>query len=305
MRNVGEALLPNINKCFISLIPDSRLKEGGLMYKNFKVIDSHCHIFPDKIALRATDSIDKFYHISESGVINGCGFVGTARALIDQCNSVGVEKCLVTSVATTPHHAQSINSFIAEEVKLFPDRFIGFGSLHPESEDLEEDAEHLIELGLKGVKLHPDIQNFKVDDPKVIKIFEICNEKNLPVLLHTGDSRYDNSNPDRVGKILEMFPDLNVIGAHFGGWSIWDKAPQALYKYKNLYVDTCSSFYALSKEKAREIIDLYGADRVIFGTDFPMWKQEEELKFLFELGLSDEELQNILYNNLSLLLNIN
>ncbi len=273
-------------------------------YKDFKIIDSHCHIFPDKIAQKATDSIDIFYGISETGVTDVCGFVGNAKTLIKQCDSVGVNKCLVTSVATTPHHAQSINSFIASEVELFPDRFIGFGSLHPDSESLEEDAEHLVELGLKGVKLHPDIQNFRVDDPKVVKIFEICNKKKLPVLLHTGDSRYDNSNPNRVKKILTMFPDLTIIGAHFGGWSIWDKAPEILSKYKNLYVDTCSSFYALSKERAREIIDLYGTDRVIFGTDFPMWKQDEELEFLFDLGLNENELKNILYNNLAKLLNI-
>ena len=275
-----------------------------MSYKGFKIIDSHCHIFPDKIAQKATDSIDIFYGISETGVINGCGFVGTAKTLIKQCDSTGVEKCLVTSVATTPHHAQSINNFISQEVALFPDRFIGFGSLHPESETPEEDAEHLTELGLKGVKLHPDIQNFKVDDPKVIKIFNICDKKGLPVLLHTGDSRFDNSNPNRVEKILKMFPDLTVIGAHLGGWSVWDKAPEKLSKYKNFYVDTCSSFYALSKARAKEIIDIYGAERVIFGTDFPMWKQEDELEFLFSLDLTEDELKGILHDNLIKILDI-
>ena len=267
-------------------------------YKDFKIIDSHCHIFPEKIAQKATNSIDSFYQISESGVINGCGFVGTAKALINQCRQTGVEKCLVTSVATTPHHAQSINSFISKETELFPGFFIGFGSLHPESPTLTEDAEHLIELGLKGVKLHPDIQNFKVDDPKVIEIFKICNEKNLPVLLHTGDSRFDNSNPDRVKKILDMFPHLTIIGAHFGGWSIWEEATEKLSGYDNFYVDTCSSFYALKKETAKKIIDTYGSNKVIFGTDFPMWKQEDELNYLLSLGLTESQLQDILYNNL-------
>lgn len=266
--------------------------------KKYRIIDSHCHIFPEKIAQKATDSIDSFYQISESGVINGCGFVGTAKVLINQCKQTGVEKCLVTSVATTPHHAQSINTFISREVELFPDVFIGFGSLHPESLTLKEDVEHLIELGLQGVKLHPDIQSFKVDDPKVIEIFKICNEKNLPVLLHTGDSRFDNSNPDRVKKILEMFPKLRIIGAHFGGWSIWEEATEKLSNYDNFYVDTCSSFYALKKETAKKIIDTYGSNKVIFGTDFPMWKQEDELKFLFSLGLKENQLQDILYNNL-------
>lgn len=267
------------------------------MVNNFKIIDSHCHIFPDKIAKKATDSIDIFYNMSESGVINGCGFVGTANALINQCNESGVDKCLVTSVATTPHHAQSINSFIAEEVKSFPDRFIGFGSLHPKSENLEDDVKHIVELGLKGVKLHPDIQNFKVDSENALKIFDLCNKNNLPVLVHTGDSRYDNSNPDRVENVLKSFPDLKIIGAHFGGWSVWEEATEKLSKYKNFYVDTCSSFYALSKETARKIIDSYGSKKVIFGTDFPMWKQKDELDFLFSLGFDDNQLQDILYNN--------
>ncbi len=264
----------------------------------YKIIDAHCHIFPYAIAKKATDSIDTFYGISKAGIIDRCAFVGTAENLIKQCDETGVERCIVTSVATTPHHAQSINTYIASEVKTYPDRFIGLGSLHPDSETLEAEAEHLTELGLHGVKLHPDIQNFKVDDPKVIKIFEICNKKNLPVLLHTGDSRYDNSNPERVEKILKMFPNLTIIGAHFGGWSVWEDAYPILSQYKNFYVDTCSSFYALSKETTKKIINAYGTDKVIFGTDYPMWKQQDDLEYLFDLGLSDNELGNILYHNI-------
>lgn len=266
--------------------------------KKYRIIDAHCHIFPEAIAKKATDSIDTFYGISKSGIIDACAFTGTAKSLIRQCDETGVERCVVTSVATTPHHAQSINSFIAMEESLYPDRFIGLGSLHPESKALEEDAEHLVELGLKGVKLHPDIQSFRVDDPRVIRIFEICNKKGLPVLLHTGDSRYDNSNPDRVEKILRMFPDLTVIGAHLGGWSIWEDAYKTLSLYPNFYVDTCSSFYALSKETTRKIIDAYGTDRVVFGTDFPMWRQSEDLEYIMALNFSEDELKDILHNNI-------
>ena len=272
-------------------------------YKSYRIIDSHCHIFPDKIAEKATKSTDIFYGITDAG-IKTSDFIGNVDTLLSQCESSGVEKCLVTSVATTPHHAQSINSFIANEVKLHPDRFIGFGSLHPDSENLTEDIEHLIEAGLRGVKLHPDIQNFKVDDPKVLKIFELCEKNNLPVLIHTGDYRFDNSNPDRVVTVLEKFPDLTIIGAHFGGWSVWDEAVEKLSKYENFYVDTCSSFYTLEKETAKRLIEAYGTHRVIFGTDFPMWKQESELEYLFSLGLSKEELEDILYNNIIKVLHI-
>ncbi len=266
-------------------------------YKEFKIIDSHCHIFPDKIALKATESTDTFYGITQAG-IKTSDFVGNVQTLLEQCESTGVDKCLVTSVATTPHHAQSINSFIAREVELHPDKFIGFGSLHPDSENLTADIEHLIEIGLKGVKLHPDIQNFKADDPKVLKIFELCDKHGLPVLVHTGDYRFDNSNPDRIENVLKAFPDLTIIGAHFGGWSVWDEAAQKLTKYKNFYVDTCSSFYTLEKKTAKRLIEAYGTNRVIFGTDFPMWRQKDELDYLFSLGLTDTELENILRKNL-------
>jgi predicted TIM-barrel fold metal-dependent hydrolase len=101
-----------------------------------------------------------------------------------------------------------------------------------------------------------------------------------------------------------MFPNLKIIGAHFGGWSVWEEATEKLSKHKNFYVDTCSSFYALSRETARRIIDSYGYEKVIFGTDFPMWKQESELEYLFSLGLSKEELEDILYNNIIKVLHI-
>lgn len=272
--------------------------------KKYNIIDAHCHIFPNAIAKKATDSIDDFYGMSKSGVIDKCAFVGTSENLLKQCEESGVDKCVVTSVATTPHHAQSINAYIAEEVKSHRDKFIGIGSLHPHSETLENDVEHLKELGLKGVKLHPDIQNFKIDDPEVIKILEICNKEKLPLLIHTGDARFDNSNPDRVEKILKMFPELTIIGAHFGGWSVWEKAYPKLSKYENFYVDTCSSFYALKKDTTKAIINAYGTNKVIFGTDYPMWRQSDDLEYLFDLGLSDSELNDILYNNIKRVLNL-
>ena len=265
--------------------------------KDFKIIDSHCHIFPDKIAEKATKSTDIFYGMTDAG-IETSGYIGNVRTLLAQCKAHNVSKCVVTSVATTPHQVRSINEFTANEVKLHPDKFIGLGAMHPESEDLEGDAEHIIELGLHGVKLHPDIQNFKIDCPKALKIFEICENKALPVLVHTGDSRFDNSNPDRVSRILEMFPNLTIIGAHLGGWSVWEEAAEKLSGYKNFYVDTCSSFYALKKETAKRIIETYGTDKVIFGTDFPMWGVKDELNYLFSLGFSKQELEDILHNNI-------
>ena len=125
----------------------------------------------------------------------------------------------------------------------------------------------------------------------------MCQKNNLPVLLHTGDSRYDYSNPERMKRVLEDFPELTVIGAHFGGWSCWKKAAETLSGYKNFYVDCSSSFDWLTSEESRDLVRKYGADHVLFATDFPMWNHETELERFNEMNLTDEENRLILYKN--------
>ena len=129
------------------------------MVNGFEVIDAHCHIYPEKIAEKAVRGTDKFYDIVSK-------FKGTASELIEQKAFNGVDKFVVQSVATTPHQVKSINEFVAKEVELYGDFIVGLGTLHPESQTIKEDVLHLIELGLKGVKLHPDIQNFKIDEER-------------------------------------------------------------------------------------------------------------------------------------------
>lgn len=260
--------------------------------KKHYIIDAHCHIYPEKIAQKATDSTNNFYGVAQAP------FHGTTNELLEQSEVSGVSKMLVQSVATTEKQVSSINHFIADEVKKHPDKFIGFGTLHPNSDDLKRDIEELISLGLLGVKLHPDIQNFKIDDYRCLKIYELCEKHNLPILMHTGDSRYDNSNPNRLLPVMEIYSDLTVIGAHFGGYSIWEEASKKLCSLPNLYVDTCSSFFALDKETALNIIRRYGAEKVIFATDYPMWSQQDELNYILSLGLTDDELECILSKNI-------
>jgi predicted TIM-barrel fold metal-dependent hydrolase len=257
----------------------------------YYAIDAHCHIYPEKIAKLAVDHTDNFY--SENSFNKG-----TIEDLISASDKVGIDKCVIQSVATTPKQVQSINKFISDSVNSYQDRFVGLGTIHPRSLDIEGDIEHLIELGLKGIKIHPDIQDFKVDDDGYKQAYKICEKKGLPVLMHTGDNRYDNSNPNRLIPILNEFKNLTVVGAHFGGWSIWEEASEKLCELPNLYVDTCSAFFALEKETALKIIRRYGADKVIFATDYPMWRQKDELDYILSLGLTDDELEKIFCKNI-------
>lgn len=256
----------------------------------YHIIDAHCHVYPAAIAHKAADATGRFY----GGLPTTCD--GTVEALLAEGARSGIDHFIVQSVATKPEQVRSINRFIAREMEQHPGVLTGLGTLHPESRDIAGDVAELFALGLKGVKLHPDIQRFKLDDCRCMKIYELLEGK-VPLLLHTGDKRFDNSNPNRLMPVLNAFKNLTVIGAHFGGYSIWEAAAEQLAGIPNLYVDCSSTMFALDDETVVRLIRLYGADRVLFGTDYPMWSPAAEVEHFIRLDLTEEERDLILHRN--------
>ena len=124
--------------------------------RKYKIIDAHCHIYPDKIAQKAAGATCAFY----GGL--GSTLDGTVSTLLKEAEVAGIEHCIVQSVATTPKQVSSINNFIANTVVEGKGKFTGLGTLHPDSEDIKADIDEIINLGLKGVKLHPDFQKFRI-----------------------------------------------------------------------------------------------------------------------------------------------
>lgn len=260
-----------------------------------KAIDVHAHIFPDEIAGRASVSIGDFYYLPMR-------YDAKVSTLIDLGEKHGIDLFVVHSVATTPEQVISINDFIAQSVREHPDKFIGFATLHADFPNMEQEIDRIIGLGLKGIKIHPDFQCFKIDDRQAFKIYEAI-EGRLPLLVHTGDYRFEYSKPSRLAKVMDRFPKLDVIGAHFGGWSEWNLAAKFLAG-RRLYVDTSSSLYALTPQRARKLIDLFGVDNVLFGSDYPMWNPGDELDLIDRLDLNDLEKEKILHINAEKLLKI-
>ena len=265
--------------------------EGGpdTLNSSMRIIDSHCHVYPEAIAPKAVEAVNSFYE----GLPVSAHLDGTAKTLLKVSREHGIAKCVIHSVATKPSQVSHINRFIAGSARLSGKAFLGLGTLFPGGPDLERDFDELLSLKLQGVKLHPDLQQFHADDPKAMQVYEMCESAGLPVLLHTGDFRLDFSNPARVVNVVKRFPRLKVIGAHFGGWSVWDDAAALLPDFENFYVDTSSSFFWLEPARARQIIRRYGAERVMFGTDYPMWSCEPELVFLQRLQLEQAEMEDI------------
>lgn len=254
------------------------------------IIDAHAHIFPDMLSAKAVKGIHEFY-----GMPMDCG--GTVGELVDEGGKAGVDRFIVQSVATDPKQVTSINNFIAKSVKQYPDKLIGFAAMHPDFEgDIEEELDRAVSLGLRGVKLHSDFQKFYIDDERAFPIYKACEERKLPILFHIGDSRYDYSSPERLLNVVGRFPELTVIGAHFAGWSMWDRGAE-LFDHSGIYTDCSSSLYAMAPEHAAELIRKIGVHRVMWGTDYPMWSAKEELERFDKLPLTDRERELVLSEN--------
>lgn len=263
-------------------------KEISEFCKSYEICDAHAHIFPKKISEKAVSSIGNFYSLPMS-----CKN-GISDELIKCGNKIGVTHYLVCSTATVPHQVESINNFIINECKLHPE-FVGFGTLHPDFENIEKEVDRILSSGLRGIKIHPDFQEFYIDDDKAEKIYKAIEGK-LPILIHMGDPRYDYSRPKRLESVMKAFPKLDVFAAHLGGYERWDEAATCLFG-ENIHFDSSSSLEFLSPDYARDIIRNFGADKIFFGTDFPMWDHYSEIQRFMKLKLNDDENRKILGEN--------
>lgn len=253
-----------------------------------RIVDFHAHIFPDKIARKASLAIGDFYGLPMS-------FDGTVNTLLELGGKSGIDTFVVHSVATVPQQVVAINDFIAQTVSQHPEKLIGFATIHPDYDDIDKEVERAISLGLRGIKIHPDFQKFLVDSKEALRIYEVI-EGRLPILIHCGDFRYEFSKARRIAAIANRFPKLQMVCAHFGGWSEWVESI-AILKGSHVLVDTSSSLYEITPEQARTLIHGYGVDNVLFGTDYPMWGPEGELELMSKIDLADEEREMIMHGN--------
>ena len=259
-----------------------------------KISDVHCHIYPAKIASKAVKSVSDFYDAGMAGD-------GTIEGLENTLIGYDIDKVIVHSVATKIEQVRHVNDFLFDTIK-DRDGYYGFITLHPAMTkyQIESEVEWGIERGFKGVKLHPEFQNFYVDDEDVFKIYRVVSGK-LPILFHTGDKTRDNSVPTRVAYVARQFPRLQIIAAHFGGYQRWNET-DAYLGLDNICFDTSSALGFMPTEMADELIAKFGVDKFMFGTDFPMWDMQRELERFSKLDLDDREREKILTKNLDKLL---
>ncbi|MEN6641804.1 MAG: amidohydrolase family protein [Armatimonadia bacterium] len=253
------------------------------------IIDCHTHVFPDEVAQKAVDSIHAFANAIPVAV-------PTVPALLEHMAHSGVDRAVVCPVATRPAQVRGINDWL---MGLEDERLIAFGAIHPHLEDVAAELDRLEQAGFKGLKLQPFFQNFELDDPALMRLFELVDDR-FAVLLHAGDELVPlpevQPTPERVAGLLDRFPRLRLIAAHAGGYKLWDEVERHLVG-RDLLFDISYTFGIAQDEQLRRIVEAHGYERVLWGSDFPWQAEDFTLRSLREMGLDEEALEAILGGN--------
>lgn len=261
------------------------------------IIDFHTHCFPDKIAEKAINKL----HVTSGGLKYYTD--GTLQGLKNCMKNYGVDKAVVLNIATNQHQQRSVNDFACA---INSNEIISFGSIFPDSTDALDELDRIKDMGLKGIKFHPDYQGFDVDNEKYKPLYRKISALNLITVFHAGfDYGYQppyKAAPHKSAKMLEWF-DSPVVLAHMGGLNMNEEVLHCLAG-KNVYFDTAFSYSSMPRYYAEKIIEQHGANKILFGTDLPWRTAETELMFINNIGLSSEEKELILYKNAQKLLNI-
>ena len=260
------------------------------------VIDVHTHVWPDAVAPRAIDALT-------DGARPQPFYDGTLDGLIAAMDADGVDVSVLQPVATRPDQVASINDFSGA---LRSDRLVAFGAMHPDFPDPAGEIERMAALGIKGMKFHPEFQDFDPLDARMHRVYRAAAEHGLIILFHAGvDPAYDTLRgvPTTFRRIISKHPDLTVILAHLGGYRVWEEVAEHLVG-ERVYLDTAYTLGHLPASDVTNIIRGHGTDRILFGSDGPWRSAAHDIRELAQLGLTSDELEAIYWRNAAHLLDL-
>jgi len=260
------------------------------------IIDAHMHVWPDHIA-------DAMQSQRPSGM--PLRFDGKLSGLLRTMDESGIDKGLALGVGIKASVVARTNEFIGTVPR---DRLVPMGTVHPDL-PVEENIRSLKDNGIVGVKLHPLFQALSLSDPRVRDILAALAEEGMPVISHVGAGGDDDANergaPDALRRLADDLPDLTLIACHYGGYHRLDEAEEHVVGSRVVLETSWPPTLAdLDKERLVAIIRRHGADRVVFGSDWPMADPAAEIAAIRDLGLTQDEADGILGNNLARILQI-
>lgn len=268
------------------------------------IIDFHTHVFPDKIAKSTIDALASRAH-------NIPYTDGTVEGMILARERANADICITLPVLTKPTQFESVTKFVAtinEKFSSGDKKLISFGGIHPKCEDIDGKMVYLKELGIKGVKIHPDYQDTFIDDDGYIEILQCAKKYDLIVVTHAGvDDGYIDQPikcpPERVLKVIEKVNHDKFVLAHYGGHKQWEQVFELLAG-KDVYFDTAYTLHEINENLFKDILNKHGEDKVLFATDCPWRDIKTDAEILKSYNLGKETEDKIFYKNALKLLNM-
>lgn len=260
------------------------------------IVDFHTHLFPDALAPRALNTMQediRQHHGRAMAVFTD----GTADGLRRSMAANGIDLSIVLPVATTPKQHTTINRF-AQEVS--GDGILSFAGIHPLQPDWEPVLEEIAACGFRGIKLHPEFQQFYIDSPEALRVLKKAEKLGLLVTLHTGVDACIappvHCTPQRLSRALRALDGSNIIAAHLGGFMMWDDVEKYLVGTP-ICLDTSVIGGYIPTAQYRRIVRAHGAQRILFASDSPWEDQGHALRALRRLELETREMDLILEKN--------
>ena len=281
------------------------------------IIDFHTHIFPEKIA---AEVVEKLSRTSKTIPFSD----GTLNGLINSMQKSEINFSVILPVATHPAQVEKINNSAADiNEKFFEQGIIYFAAMHPNFENYRAELSRIKNLGFKGIKIHPVYQQTNLDDKKFLRIFYRAAELDLIVVTHAGlDIGFPgvvNCSPQMSKNVVEEIGEFKFVLAHMGGWKNWDEVLKILAD-KKIFLDTSFStgkiyprkdfawkeedLNLLDEKKFCEFIKIFGAEKILFGTDSPWTSPTESIDFIKKISVAESDKEKILGLNAKNLLQL-
>ena len=279
------------------------------------IIDFHTHIFPPQIKKNRSRYIDSdpcfaILYSDEKARL------ATADELISSMDRAGVDVSVILNIGWTTHElCLETNDYILESISRYPKRLVGFCSVQLQSPEAAlKEIERCAGGGIKGVgELRPDMQLLDISDEQLINpLVDILKKHNLILLTHTSEPVghiYPGKGavtPEVLYPFIADNPELTIICSHWGGGlPFYALMPEVKQAISNVYFDTAASPLLYSPRIYEQVVQLVGADKILFGSDYPLLEQERIIKEIKSAGLPAEMEDKILGGNARRLLGIN
>jgi len=278
------------------------------------IIDFHTHVFPPRLKSNRSQYIDKdpvfsLLYSSEKARL------ATADELIASMDENGVDISVILNLGWTTHElCVETNDYILESIARYPRRLIGFCAVQPRSPEAAiAEIERCAKEGIRGIgELRPDMQLFNFTDKEAMQpIIEVLKKHKLILLIHASEPAghtYPGKGkvtPDILYPFITNFPDLTIVCAHWGGGlPFYALMPEVKQAMKNVFFDTAASPFLYSPQIYSQVDQLIGAEKILFGSDYPLIPQSRFIREINSTSLPEEEKNLILSGNALRILNI-